>query len=121
MFKYIANLFILFTICSAYADGNNTILFWAGLVLTKLIMKIYWALGKGVVKLYPTADQNSGCYGANSHALQYPKCPDGNKRADNYQGDVKDVFYCTEFCFNCKDNGDNDTLARGNKYFGFYT
>ena len=50
-----------------------------------------------------------------------PKCPDGNNRADNYQGDVKDVFYCTEFCFNCKGNGDNDTLARGNKYFGFYT
>lgn len=41
MFKYSADLFIVVTICSAYADGNNTILFWAGLVLTKLIMKIY--------------------------------------------------------------------------------
>ena len=33
----------------------------------------------------------------------------------------KMFFYCTEFCFNCKGNGNNDTLARGNKYFGFYT
>ena len=41
MFKYSADLFIVVTICSTYADGNNTILFWAGLVLTKLIMKIY--------------------------------------------------------------------------------
>ena len=70
------------------------------------------------VKLYPTADENSGGNRANTYAAHSIEVHKGNCQTDSNKRAVKAVFDDAEFYF--ADEGDNqyDAFTGSNKNFG---